>query len=96
MISRPSLQQRQQDLLVRSTALRIRLGREATVLQQPLAIADRVQQAWRWAITNPVWPIGAAALLVVLRPRRALAWGLRLWSGWRLVRQIRKRLLPLL
>lgn len=77
------LAQRQQRLLLRSQQLRAELGREVQRLQPPLRLADRVQAGWQWLRANPQWPLGAAAVLVVLRPRRAWRWGLRLWWGWR-------------
>jgi phage gp46-like protein len=36
---------------------------------------------------HPEWPIGAAVVVVLLKPRRALRWGMRLWWGWRTARR---------
>jgi hypothetical protein len=77
------LARRQQQLLLRSQHLRAELGLEVQRLQPPLRLADRVRAGWQWLRANPQWPLGAAAVLVVLRPRRAWRWGLRLWWGWR-------------
>ena len=49
----------------------------------PLALADRVRAGWLWLRAHPQLPLAAAVVLVVLRPRRAWRWGLRLWWGWR-------------
>lgn len=74
---------RQQRLLVRSAQLRLELADQAQVLQRPLAVADRAQSGLYWLYRNPQWPLGALALLIVVRPRRALVWGGRLWWGWK-------------
>ena len=90
-----SLAHRQQRLLVRSSELRSQFARDAQVWKQPLALADRVRAGWRWLRAHPEVPLAAAAMLVVLRPRRAwrLIW--RLWAGWRFWRRVQDRLPPL-
>jgi len=85
-----SLARRQQQLLLRSGRLRDELGRELQRLQPPLQLADRVHAGWLWLRTHPQWPLGAALALVVLRPRRAWRWGLRLWWGWRSWRRLQR------
>jgi len=89
---------RQRVLLVRSAELRGRLAADAAVLQRPLALADRVHEAWRWLRAHPEAPIAALVVVAVLRPRRAWRWGLQLWWGWstvrRLQRQLQQRLQP--
>ncbi|MDO9072880.1 MAG: YqjK family protein [Rubrivivax sp.] len=86
------LARRQQLLLVRSNELRGQLARDALAWQPPLALADRVHAGWRWLRTHPEAPLAAAAVLLVLRPRRALRWGWRLWTGWRLWLRLQRRL----
>lgn len=81
------LANRKQQLLIRSAELRITFSHEARVLQAPLAVADQAVAGLQWLRAHPAWPLGALALLAALRPRRALAWGTRLWWGWRLVRR---------
>lgn len=83
---------RQRLLLLSSTELRGRLAADAAVLQRPLALADRVQQGWRWLRANPAAPIAVVVVVAVLRPRRAWRWGLRLWSGWRMLRRLQRQL----
>jgi hypothetical protein len=78
-----ALARRQQGLLLRSAALRSDLGHDLQRLQAPLALADRVRAGWLWLRAHPQAPLAAAVVLVVLRPRRAWRWGLRLWWGWR-------------
>ena len=46
----------------------------------PLAMTDLFAAS---VAAHPQAPLAAAVVLVVLRPRRAWRWGLRLWWGWR-------------
>jgi len=85
---------RQQLLRLRSTELRGRLAADAAVLRQPLALADRVREGWRWLRANPAAPIAAVVVVAVLRPRRVWRWGWKLWWGWRALRQLQRRLQP--
>jgi len=82
---------RQQLLLLRSTELRGRLAADAAVLQPPLALADRVQESWRWLRANPAAPVAALVVVAVLRPRRVWRWGWKLWWGWRTLRRLQQR-----
>lgn len=81
------LLQRQQALLRRSQQLRLSLAEDAQVLERPLALADRVGAAVRWLYHHPQWPVGVLAAMAVLRPRRALRWGGRVWWAWRTYRK---------
>lgn len=78
-----ALARRQQGLLLRSADLRGVLAHDLRTLHTPLAMADRVQAGWRWLRAHPELPLAAAATVLVLRPRRAWRWGLRVWWGWR-------------
>lgn len=84
-----ALLQRQQVLLMRSTELRLALANDARVLEAPLDWADQALAAGRWLRANPQWTMAAALVLALWRPRRALRWGGRLWSGWRLWQRAR-------
>ena len=86
-----ALASRQRVLLVRSAELRARLATDATVLQRPLALADRVHTGWRWARAHPEALIAALVVVAALRPRRAWRWGLRVWWGWRTARRLQLR-----
>jgi hypothetical protein len=83
------IQSRRSRLLARSGGLRERLAEEAQALERPLALADRARGALEWLAAHPQWLIAAVAVPIVLRPRRALAWALKLWGGWRLWRNVR-------
>jgi hypothetical protein len=86
---------RRERLRMRSTELRLVVGRNAQVLQRPLAVADQVIAGGRWLREHPEWPVGTAVALIVMRPRRLLRWSGRLWWGWRLWRRA-SRLLRIL
>lgn len=86
-------QVRRAHLVALSESLRLQLGQQAQVLQGPLAVADQARNGFRWLMTHPQWIAVAVAVPIALRPGRALGWGLKLWSGWRMWRQIQK-LLP--
>lgn len=81
---------RQQRLLVRSAELRLRMQGDLQRLQRPAAWLDQVQAGWVWLRQHPEWPLAGLALLLVLKPRRMLAWGGRLWWLWRSARQLRR------
>lgn len=86
------LQARRERLRLRSAELRLTIARDAQVLAGPLALADQARAGWQWLREHPVVPAGVVLTLLVLRPRRALRWGGRLWSGWRLWRRAERAL----
>jgi len=83
---------RQRVLLTRSAELRARFAADVQVLAPPLRLADHVQAGWRWLRAHPAVPAALLVALALLRPRRALRWGLRLWWGWQTVRRLQRRL----
>lgn len=80
---------RQQLLLIRSTELRQTLRNDLQSLQQPAAWVDHLRTAMAWLWQNPQWPAAGLALLLVLKPRRILTWGGRLWWLWKTALQLR-------
>lgn len=80
---------RQQRLLVRSAKLRLNLADQAQLFKRPLVVADQAQAALQWLYRNPKWPLGALLALVVLRPRRTIIWGGRLWWAWKIFNRAR-------
>lgn len=86
------LQVRRAQLMERSQALRWRLSGQAQALERPLALADGARRGIDWLRARPRWLLGLAALPLLLRPRRALGWGLKLWWGWGLWRRVRTAL----
>lgn len=83
------LAERKQRLLIRSAELRVGLAHDARALAGPLAAADQAVAGAQWLRAHPLVPLGTLLALAVLRPRRVLAWGTRLWWGIRLARQFR-------
>ena len=80
---------RQQRLLVRSAQLRLTLADQAQVFKAPLAVADQAQAGLQWLYRNPLWPLGALLLLVIVRPRRTILLGGRLWWAWATFKRVR-------
>ena len=76
-------------LLARSAQLRIELGAQATVLRAPLTVVDKVRAGVHWLRHHPEWPLGALAVLVLLRPARLVRFSARLLWGWQLWRRAR-------
>ena len=71
-----------QRLQARSVLLRDRLVQQAQPLAAPLALADRLGEAWRWLKRHPEVPLAGVAALALLRPRRMMRWAGRLWWAW--------------
>lgn len=89
MSRRKELAKERQRLQHRSAVLRERLAHHAQALEPGLSLVDRAREGVRWLRAHPTLVAGAAAALLVLRPRRALRWGLRAWGGWRLLARAR-------
>jgi len=81
-MSTHKLHARQTLLLQRSAALRLRASAELHQMEPALAIGDRLLQAGTWLRRNPVYLVGALAVLVVLQPRAVLGSATRAWSVW--------------
>lgn len=76
--------ERRERLRLRSAALRVKFAHEVRALRAPLAAIDTIADGARWLGRHPQWPLAAAALAVVARPRRAMRWAMRGWTVWRL------------
>ena len=76
------LHTRQNRLLQRSAALRLRASAELQQMGPVLAMGDRLLQAGTWLRRNPVYLAGALAVLVVLKPRIVLRTSARAWTLW--------------
>ena len=74
---------RQNRLLKRSAALRLRASAELQQMEPAFALGDRLLLAGTWLRRNPVYLAGALAVLVVLKPRAVLGTAARAWSIWR-------------
>ena len=55
---------------------------------------DQAREATQWLVRHPEWPLGAALLLVLLRPGRVLRWaslGLQGYGVYRRVQRVMAR-----
>lgn len=80
------LQRRREKLVLLAAAQRDAVARDFRPVERPLAIADRVVDGVRYLRAHPGFVVAGAAVIVALRPRRALTWGRRafaVWRGWR-------------
>lgn len=75
LIERAAAQRDQIDLLSRECA-------------RPLLVADRLLGAWRFVRGQPALAAAALALVVTLKPARALSWSVRGWLLWQAVRRV--------
>ena len=64
-------------LVERAAAERERIAAQFAPFRPPLALVDRSIAAGREVLAHPEWIIGALALILILRPRRSLAWAQR-------------------
>lgn len=88
----PDLDQRQQQLLLRSARLRQDLSANLNTWRPALASIDRLRAGLQWLQDHPVWPLGAVAVVALLRPRRAITWASRLWWAWGMFKRVRRQL----
>ncbi|MBI2316437.1 MAG: hypothetical protein HYY28_04330 [Betaproteobacteria bacterium] len=80
----------------RAAVERERLAAQLAPWRARLGLIDRSATAARSVLAHPEWLAAAAVLILILRPRRALAWarrGLLLWRAWRWTRQAAREIL---
>ena len=95
-----ALAKRQQELLIRSTELRLLVATDLGRWQAPLAVADetqrQAQKAWHWLRAHPELPMAGVATLLLLRPRRVIRfcwrWGRRALLAQRLYTRLGRKL----
>lgn len=88
--AREELQRRRERLLLRSQMLRQDWSQQVQVLRAPLGVADRARAATHWLVRHPEWPLGAALLLVLLRPGRVLRWTSYALQGYGVYRRVQR------
>jgi hypothetical protein len=88
--SRDELLLRRERARARSLQLRDQWSLQVQALRAPLGVADRARDAMHWLVRNPEWPIGAALLLLLLRPVRVLRWAGLAWQGWVAYQRLRR------
>jgi hypothetical protein len=80
------LRSRRNRLVLRTAAQRDSVARDFQALERPLALADRGLAAVQYLRAHPVFVLAGIAVLVALRPRRALVWAGRGYAAWRTYR----------
>ena len=88
--SRDELLRRREQLLMRSSVLRDDWSRQVQALRAPLGVADQVRAGAQWLLQHPEWPIGAALVIVLLRPRRLLRWAGFAVQGYGVYRRVQR------
>jgi hypothetical protein len=81
---------RRERLILRSGLLRTQWSQQVQVLRAPLGVADQARAGAQWLLQHPEWPLGVAALLIVLRPGRALRWAGYAFQGYGLYRRVKR------
>jgi hypothetical protein len=84
------LLRRRESLMLRSATLRQDWAMQVQDLRKPLGLADKAREATQWLVRHPQWPIGAALLIVLLRPGRALRWASYGWQGYGVYRRVQR------
>lgn len=88
--AREELLRRRERLLLRSAMLRQDWAMQVQGLRNPLGLADKAREAAQWLVQHPEWPIGAALLIVLLRPGRALRWASYGLQGYGVYRRMQR------
>ena len=85
------LAERRAHLVAQAADQRTALAQNAAPWRAPLALADRGVEALRTIRRHPGWLLGAALLLVALRPGRAGKLTRFAWVGWQVGRRVFRR-----
>jgi len=75
-------------LVARATVERARAAAQLARWRPHFALVDRLAAAGRAVLDHPEWLVAGAVVILVLRPRRVLAWarnGFLAWRAWRWV-----------
>ncbi len=84
------LAERRSRLVERARMQREQLARGLAGTDAAAAVLARAFRVFEDLKQKPLIVAGAVALLVALRPRRALGWLMKGWSAWRLYRGARR------
>ena len=84
------LAERRRRLVAQAAAERITLAHDLQPWRARLALVDQGVAVFRYVGRHPALMVGAALLLIALRPRRAGKWLQRGWLAWQLGRRLRR------
>ena len=84
------LAERRRELVAQAAAQRSALADNLAPWRSRLALVDRGVAVFRTIGRHPGWIVGAALLLVALRPRRAGKWLQLGWTVWQIGRRLRR------
>ena len=84
------LAERRRRLVAQAAAQRTALAHDLQPWRARLALVDQGVAVFRYVGRHPALIVGAALLLVALRPRRAGKWLQRGWLAWQLGRRLRR------
>lgn len=90
------LLERQARLRSRAAAERERMAHSFEPLKPYLTLTDRALRVGRAVRSHPEWVAGAAAVIVIFKPKMVLRAGSKLWLAWRTVQSARRSLGALL
>lgn len=88
---------KKQRLQLQAAAQRVMILRALQSASPAFGVADKARAAARWAKAHPEWLAGAAAVLLVARPRAFFRWtkrGLFIWQALRRLRGTIASILP--
>jgi hypothetical protein len=85
------VQRRRAELVARAARERDEAGRLVDAVLAPMRAGHWLSAAWQFARSRPLLVVGTVAAVVVLRPSRAIAWGVRLWAGLQTLRRLKAR-----
>ena len=88
-MNKTELLARQQLLLQKSSLLRERVQVQSAVLIKPLWVLDQGKLGVQWLAQHPIWPSSVLLVVTLLKPRRTLAWGGRIYRVWKTYRSLK-------
>jgi len=86
------LLERQAKLRARAAEERERMAHAVAPLQPYVNLTDRAVRLGRAVYSHPEWVFVGAAAVAMVKPRRALTVGGRVWAAWRTFQSARRYL----
>lgn len=83
---------KKQRLQMQAASQRLQMAQHLQGFAPAFAAADTANSIVRWLGRHPQWLAGAAAVVLVVRPRAAFRWLWRGYLAWRVLRRARAAL----